>query len=294
MNIALYILVAGFWGGSFIAIKPLVEVMPPMYAAALRIAIAVLFLALALPVLKAPLFIRTSVKKRIWLTGQFAFTLPFALLFWGEQRIAPGLAGILNGTVPLFVFALGAIFTPKAEPINARRVLGLLFGITGLIVIFYPQIMESQSNSLLGTVAVTLMSASYAVSALMNRSIFIGSPEIHPFTNLFQQLLASLCVLGPIAILFNSWPTIEPKDYPMVMTSTLYLGVGSTSIAFVMFYRLIKAWGAVRASTVTYIIPIAALLFDFLINRTQPVFSELSGVLIVTAGVIILNWPSRR
>ncbi|MBY0451551.1 MAG: DMT family transporter, partial [Bdellovibrionaceae bacterium] len=97
MNVALYIIVAAFWGGSFIAIKPLVEVMPPMYAAALRIAIAVLFLVIALPVLKAPLFIRSPIKKRIWLTGQFAFTLPFALLFWGEQRIAPGLAGILNG-----------------------------------------------------------------------------------------------------------------------------------------------------------------------------------------------------
>lgn len=294
MNALLYIIVAAFWGGSFIAIKPLVEVIPPMYAAALRIAIAVVFLTLMLPLMKTPLLIRTPIKKRIWLTGQFAFTVPFALLFWGEQRIAPGLAGILNGTVPLFVFALGAIFTPKAEAINTRRVVGLLFGILGLIVIFYPQIAASEGNSLLGTVAVTLMAVSYAVSTLMNRSIFTGNTEVHPFTNLFQQLLASLCVLGPLALLFNTWPTIDPKDYTMLATSTLYLGVGSTSIAFVLFYRLIKAWGAVRASTVTYVIPVAALFFDFIINHKAPSLSEAAGVLIVTAGVVILNWPANR
>lgn len=294
MNAIIYIIVACFWGGSFIAIKPLVEVMPPMYAAALRIGIAVLFLALALPVLKTPLLVRSKIKKRIWLTGQFAFTLPFALLFWGEQRIAPGLAGILNGTVPLFVFALGAIFTPKVEAINTRRVLGLLFGLVGLIVIFYPQIIESRDNSLIGTIAVTLMAVSYAISALLNRSIFTGNPEVHPFTNLFQQLLASLVVLGPVAILFNTWPTLEPQHSTMMLASTLYLGVGSTSIAFMLYYRLIRSWGAIRASTVTYIIPIAALGFDFVINHTQPALSELLGVLIVTVGVLALNWPQRR
>jgi drug/metabolite transporter (DMT)-like permease len=294
-NYFLYFVTACFWGGSFIAIKPLVEVVPPVYAAALRVLIAVVFLVGLLPFLKVPYFHFGRARYRIALTGQFAFTIPFALLFWGEQRISPGLAGILNGTVPLFVFLIGAVVTPGAEVVNKRRVAGLLFGLVGLVVIFYPQLVDVSANSLEGTIAVTFMAVAYAISTLLNRGLFTGHPEVHPFTNLFQQLGSSLVVILPLAyVVSGPLPELAPTHYSMVLASSLYLGVGSTSIAFVLFYKLIQSWGAVRASTVTYLIPLAALFFDFLMNQVKPSGSETLGVLIVTIGVVTLNWPNKK
>lgn len=294
MNAFYYVLVACFWGGSFIAIKPLVEVIPPLLAAWLRIAVAVLFLTAFLPLIKVRLGVRGTIKFRLWFIGQFAFTIPFALLFWGERLISPGLAGILNGTVPLYVFFLGLVFYPGIESITRRKILGLILGMIGLIIIFYPQIVASQTHSLLGTIAVSLMSVSYAISGLMNRNVFKNHPEIHPFTNLYQQILAAMIVLLPVSISFEGLPDFNENLFRVnTILSILYLAIGSTSIAFVLFYKLIWAWGVVRASTVTYLIPVAALSFDFIINQTSPAMNESFGVLAVTAGVVILNWPKK-
>jgi drug/metabolite transporter (DMT)-like permease len=61
-----------------------------------------------------------------------------------------------------------------------------------------------------------------------------------------------------------------------------------------MFYRLIQKWGSVRAATVTYVIPAVTLLFDVAINSRAPSLSDIFGVLGVTFGVIILNFPARK
>lgn len=294
MNVFFYVLVACFWGGSFIAIKPLVEIVPPLFAAWLRIFVAVIFLTGLLPLLKVSLWTSGQIKWRIWLIGQFAFTIPFGLLFWGERLISPGLAGILNGTVPLYVFVLGALFTPGIESITSKKIVGLVLGISGLVIIFYPQLSGGPTNSLWGTIAVSLMSVSYAVSGLMNRNVFKDYPQIHPFTNLYQQIVAAMFVLLPISLLLEGFPELNSTLLTSTsVASVLYLGIGSTSIAFVLFYKLIWAWGVVRASTVTYLIPVAALIFDFLINRTYPAQNEFFGVVAVTSGVVILNWPKQ-
>ena len=304
MNILLFVLVACFWGGSFIAIKPLVEIVPPMMAASLRIGIAILFLMILFPLMKIPLTVPKPIRWRIWVTGLFAFAAPMGLLFWGERSINPGLAGVLNGTVPLFVFILGALFTPGVEIITRRKIFGLMLGLVGVIIIFLPKdhgplmnsLMNSPVNSSVwGAVAVLLMAVSYAVSVLMNRTIFTRHPEVHPFSNLFQQLIFGFFALLTVTLLIEGWPQME-LFYPSVQVwlPLFYLGVGSTSIAFVLFYKLIKEWGSVRASTVTYIIPAATIMFDLIWNKNYPAINEMIGVVIVTTGVVILNFSARK
>lgn len=294
MNIFLFILVACLWGGSFIAIKPLVEIVPAFTAATLRVTFAVIFLSVFLPLIKIPLKVERKILPRVLLTGQFAFAIPFALLFWGERLISPGLAGVLNGTVPLFVFILGTIFTPGIEAIHFRKIAGLLVGLAGVILIFYPELKMTQSSSLSGAIAVLMMSVAYAISGLLNRGLFTKHPSLHPFTNLFFQLCSGSMTLIPLSLIVDGVPKVlEWKPISTVLCSAFYLGIASTSIAFVIFYRLIKLWGAVRASTVTYIIPPAALILDFLINGHSPSANEVGGILIVTIGVITLNWPAK-
>jgi drug/metabolite transporter (DMT)-like permease len=296
MNLLIFLLVACFWGGSFVAIQPLVQVMPPVWAGALRIAVSLVFLGLVIPRLGIPLRLSHELRARVWGTGLVAFGLPFALLFWGERSISPGLAGILNGTVPLWVFVLGLAFTPGVEPVTSRKVAGLLGGLLGVIAIFQPRLATAgQDPSLAGVVAVTLMAMSYGVSVLSNRVIFSNHPKLHPFTNLFQQQCAGFLVIALFALIVDGVPVpAQWQPWSTVVVCELYLGVMSTSIAFMMFYRVIRAWGAVRAATVTYIVPAAALGFDLILNGHAPRASDLLGIVCVTAGVVALNWPARK
>jgi drug/metabolite transporter (DMT)-like permease len=268
MNYLLFILIACFWSGSFIAIQPLVQVMPPLMAGALRIGVAVVFLSILLPIVRIPISIPREMRSRVWLTGVFAFSIPFSLLFWGEKAISPGLAGILNGTVPIWVFILGMIFTPRAEPLTKQKIFGLLSGIGGVVAIFLPKLLQGHvDNSLLGTIAVAFMAASYGTSVLMNRSLFQKNIALNPFVNLYHQLIAAFIVLFIVAVLFEGMP--HPGDWQPLRTviyAEFYLGCVSTSIAFMMFYHLIRKWGSVRAATVTYVIPAVTLIFDLLIN----------------------------
>jgi len=290
MNVVLFLIVALFWGGSFVAIEPLVKIVPPITAAALRIGVAILCLVFVLPILKVSFKVPKKIQVKVWITGLFAFTFPFALLFWGEQSVSPGLAGILNGTVPIFVFLLGMIFTPGIETITVKKVVGLIVGILGVVVIFYPKLNGGMTSSLAGAVAILLMACSYAASALLNRNLFTQHKQMHPLTNLFNQLISGFILIAIIALTLEGIPqfsTYQPVD--TFFATVLYLGAGSTAIAFICFYRLIQSWGAVRASTVTYVIPATALVLDLILNRKIPSPTDLLGVIAITAGVLILN-----
>jgi drug/metabolite transporter (DMT)-like permease len=294
MNTTLFLFVAACWAGSFLAIKPLVSIVSPLTAGAMRIGVAVVFLSILLPIMRIPLRAPSEARIKIWICGLAAFSIPFALLFWGETKITPGLAGILNGTVPLWVFGLGLLFTPGIEPFSMQKVFGLLFGLSGICSIFLQKVFVPGGDpSLLGAVAVFLMAASYGTSVLLNRSLFLKAKNLHPFTNLYQQLVSGFLSLSVLAILFEGVP--QPSSWTPLSTvviSELYLGVVSTSIAFMMFYRLIREWGSVRAATVTYVIPAVTLVFDLILNGHTPTFNEVIGVAGVTIGVITLNLPA--
>ncbi len=296
MNAFFFLLTACFWAGSFIAIQPLVHAVPPLTAGALRLGVGFSFLTLLFPVLKIKFSLLKEARRDVWITGLFAFALPMALLFWGEKSISPGLAGILNGTVPIWVFILGLIFTPRAEPITLKTVTGLLAGIFGVVAIFITKILASESDpSLAGTLSVVLMAVSYAIGVLTNRSIFTRFPNLSPYTNLYHQLIAGFIALSVLSVLIEGVPNpTEWHPLSTVIAAELYLGCVSTSIAFFLFYRLIQEWGSVRAATVTYVIPVFALGLDLGINSHSPTASEILGVIGVTTGVIILNYPSRR
>lgn len=294
MNLFILVLVACLWSGSFIAIQPLVRIVPPVTAGALRIAVALAFLSVALPCLKVPFAVPAAARRRVWLTGFFAFGLPFAFLFWGEKTVSPGLAGMLNGTVPLWVFILGSIFTPGAEPATARKVGGLSLGFLGISLIFLPKVLRATEGfSPWGAAALAGMAMSYAVGVLLNRSTFREHPGLHPFANLFQQLVSALLTLLAISLPIEGLPRPgEWRPWSTVIGAELYLGCVSTSIAFMFFYRLIRAWGAVRASTVTYVVPSMTLILDALLNGALPGPFDVAGVIAVTLGVAIMNLPA--
>lgn len=290
LDALLFLALAAMWGGSFVAIKYAVAAFPSTFSAALRVVIALITLTVVFLAEGRKLSAPAPSRRRMWLAGFFSMGFPFALLFWGEKMISPGLAGILNGTVPLWTFLIGLAM--GAESFTRRRAFGLALGFVGIAVICLPVVrFGGTSGELAGVIAVTVMAMSYGVGTRLTRAILSEGSDFR--VNAFQQHCAGLVTLVVASFILDPWPTpAAVLAAPAALAASLYMGVFSTALAFLIYYRLIRDWGAVRASAVTYIAPIFALFWDFVFFSRLPRANEVLGVAIVLAGVAVLNAPA--
>jgi drug/metabolite transporter (DMT)-like permease len=289
VDVVLFALLAAFWGGSFVAIKFAVQAFPSTFSAMLRVVVALAVLAAIFRYEKRDLRVSFPARRRMWLAGLFAQGLPFALLFWGEKRVSPGLAGIINGTVPIWTFVLGLL--GGGESFTARKTVGLLLGFAGIAIICGPLLSFHGSRAeIAGTAAVFLMAICYGVGTLLTRSLLSGAAKADFRANAFHQNCASVVFLAAVSLFAEPWPSAHAAlASPAAAVSILYLGIFSTALAFLIYFHLIREWGAVRASAVTYVVPIVAVFWDYVFFRNVPDRFEIVGVLAVLSGVVLLH-----
>ena len=293
VDLLLFALLAAFWGGSFVAIKFVVAAVPPAFGAFLRVGLALAALGAWFRWEGKDLSVPPALRRRMWLAGLFAQGFPFAALFWGERRISPGLAGIINGTVPLFAFVFG-LAAGTGEAFTRRKAAGLLVGFGGIALICSPLLsFAGTRDEVLGTGAVFLMAVFYAVGSLLTRSILSGHKADFR-ANSFHQTSAAVVFLAAWSFLTEGRPPFSALlASPAALVSVAYLGLFSTALAFLIYFHLIREWGAVRAAAVTYVVPIVALFWDWLFFRNVPRGTELIGVAAVLSGVVLLNAPAK-
>lgn len=295
-NIALFFLLACLWSGSFIGIKVVVTAWPPLFGAAVRVAIALISIAGLVIVLRKKVAVPFSLRWKLWLVGLAAQAIPFTFLFWGERFVSPGLAGILNATVPIWTFVFALLFMRDIVTFSVLKVVGLLIGMLGITSIFWPLITFDHSiNMLLGAGAIVIMAMSYASGNILNQYLFKGKMKIDFFTNLYHQHCGSVMFLIAVSAIFESWPSLSVlSESPAPWMACLYLGVCATALAFVIYYHLIREWDAVRASSVLYIVPVLTLLWDYLFFGNQPGHYELIGVAAILFGVVLIQLSRKR
>lgn len=290
----LFLLLAILWSGSFIGIKITVEHLPPIFSAMLRVAMAqvcltVIFL-LRGQLLRCPL----SVAWRLWLTGIFSQGLPFALLFYGETHVAPGLAAILNSTVSIWALIFNVILFRDFSQLTASKLMGLILGLLGVMVIFWPMLHHQQYySSLLGAVAIMGMAISYAVGALLNQHIIIRKVKPPFSVMLWQQQWASVIFLLVISLCIEPVPHWSQLIDTQIVLAVLYLGLFSTALAWMIYYYLLREWDAVRASSVMYVVPLLTIVWDYLFFGFKPGITELFGVVTILLGVILIQFQKR-
>src|SRR2546423_12663882 len=149
----LVFLALGFaWGSSYLFIKIGVETLPPFPLVAGRLAIGTAVLALAMRVTGQHLPRSRDAYLHLLVVALLGIVIPFSLITWGEQSIDSALAAILNGSVPLFAIVLAALVLPD-EPITVNRLVGLLIGFGGVVVLTSPNLRAGLSSSLLAELA---------------------------------------------------------------------------------------------------------------------------------------------
>ncbi len=249
------------WGVPYLFIKVAVDDgVSPVFLSFVRVALgAVLLLALAW---------RAGVLRQLrgrwrWIAAYavIEITLPFPLIAAGEQYVSSSLTAILIASVPLIV-ALLAIRFDAAERATGIRLLGLLIGFAGVVVLVGIDV-AGNADELLGAGLILLASCGYAVAPMILKRKF---PDVDARASMGASLLLATALLA-IPAAFTA-PSEMPTDEALV--SLVVLGVVCTALALVVFSFLIVEVGPGRALVITYINPVVAVALGVVDPRREP------------------------
>ncbi|MGH3787657.1 MAG: DMT family transporter [Pseudonocardiaceae bacterium] len=279
------VLLALIWGSSFVWIKVGLRGFTPMQVTFLRLLLAagVLLLICRFSKLRLP---RQPI---VWVHFAVAATVgnvvPFYLIGVGELSIDSSLAGVLNATTPLWTVTV-ALLVRTERAMSAARAAGLILGFGGTLVIFAPW---ESDGSMAGAAACLTASALYGV-LFVYASRFLAGRGLAP-TVLSAGQLTAAAILSAL-VLPVGWHA--PDLRADALGSVVVLGVLGTGIAYILSYRLITDDGPTVASTVTYLIPVVAVLFGAAALGESLSLRVLAGMIVVLAGVGLVQRTAAR
>ncbi|HZB76697.1 MAG TPA: EamA family transporter [Solirubrobacteraceae bacterium] len=270
----LFAVVAVLWGIPYLFIKLAVEDLSPAMVAFGRIAVA--FVVLLPYAWYKGAFRGLHARWRVMLAYSLVeITIPWPLIGFGEQRVSSGLAAILIAAVPLVV-ALLAIRFDHAERAHGSRLVGLVVGFAGVVVLLGLDV-AGRPGELLGAAAILLAAVGYAVGPML---IKMRLSDLDPLGPITASMGISMVLLAPFAL--ATWPAEAPGGD--AIASVLVLGVVCSAIAFVAFFALIAETGPGKATIITYVNPVVAVALGvaLLDERLGP--SAVAGLLLILAG----------
>ena len=283
------------WGTAFLASKNIVEVLPPYWGAFARVLAGLVFFAVLFGVQRASLKCPVRELWRPWVISLLLILLPFAALSWGIQHTVPTVAGIFNGTVPIWSFIAGAILLKGVDRFTWRRAAGVVIGLAGLLVIMRPQwqaalTVPAGKLALWGYLALLLMAFCYGLGNVITKKIMVDHTALPWQANTFHQYLFAAAVLCGISLLTEPVPSLNVFNTKLVL-SIVSAGVFSSAVAFLLMIALIKRWGATRMASVTYFSPIIAMGTDILFRGRTPHLPELMGMILIFISLWLIQKP---
>jgi len=276
---------AFIWGSSFILMKIGLKSFSPEQAGALRILLASLVL---LPIsLKQLKNLQRKDLKSLLIAGFIGSFFPAFLFMKAETQIDSSLAGMLNSLTPVFTLLIGLLFHKTV--FKWMQITGLslgLLGATGLIL--------AGEGFHLGTVNgyafyIVLATCFYAISINQIKAKL-------PHLTGVQVTSLSFLFIGPVALIYllttNLAPAFSSPGWPIHLLALATLGMVGTALAMLLMNSLIRHSSAVAASSVTYVIPIFAILWGVL-DGEKVTLLHLTCMGFILAGVYLINRKSR-
>ncbi len=250
-----FVALAAIWGASFLFMRLGAAEFGALPTAGVRVTIAALFL-LPLLLLRGQIRPLRQHWKKIFLVGLLNSGIPFACISYALLSISTGLSSLLNATVPLFG-ALVAWVWLKDRP-HGLKIVGLLIGFVGVVMLawgkasFKPDASGLSSGwAVLASLVACLF---YGISASYTKRYLGGVPSLVIATG--SQIGATLGLALPTLLL---WPAKNPSNTAWL--ALLAVGVLCTGVAYVLYFRLIEKVGAAGSLTVTFLIPVFAVIY---------------------------------
>lgn len=280
---ALLLALAAMWGSAFMFIKFGVATVPPATLVAGRLAIgaAILYAVMRAQGLALP------PPGRRWLPfaalAMIGNCVPFYLITWGQQFIDSALAGILMAVMPLATLVL-AHFLVAGERTTVSRALGFTAGFAGIVVLMGPAALAGLGGSLIKTTAQAAVLAGalcYAANTIIARHS-IATDFLVASTGV---LIVASALMVPIALVGDHPWALAPSVSSAA--AIVWLGIGPTALATLLYFKLIAAAGPTFIAIVNYLSPMVALLAGVVLLGEEPGTTAVAGLALILFGIAL-------
>jgi len=284
-----YLILALIWGFSFYFIMIGLEAFTPVGVAFTRIAFGAVTLVIIALATRTPLAPRWA-WKYLFIASLLWVSIPWMLFGYGETQVSSALAGIINGATPLMTLLAILVAFPEEKP-TAQRVIGLLLGFVGIIVVVGPWQGIEVGNAL-GIGALVLAITCYGIAFPFARRYLYSAkdaegnprPPLNPIALALAMMIWGLVITGPIALVTGV--SNAPMTLPPLL-AVAALGILGSGIAYVLNFRVVQRSDATTASTVTYLTPLVAVIAGAILLNEHISWNQPVGGVVVVLGAAI-------
>ncbi len=281
-NWLLLLLLAAFWGASFLFTSLGLQSVDylPLVTYRITFAAITLWIIARIQAWQIP-------KGKIWfyyfLVGSFMCSFPFSLIVWGQQYIPSGLAGILNASTAIFGAALAPFFFAD-ERLRWNKALGVLIGFSGIIVSIGVDNLRDLDPYNLGQWAVVGATLCYGIGGVLGKKLLHAhKPQVNALGMVSTAALAML-----LALILNGQGQRLVPDFQGIV-SIFYLATVGTAFAYMLYYYLLSTVGVANVTLVTLIIPVFAIFLGAAILGEKLHIHEFIGFALLALGLIIID-----
>ncbi|MCP4414506.1 MAG: DMT family transporter [Gammaproteobacteria bacterium] len=277
------LLISLIWGSSYYLIKLSLLSFTPTQVGLGRIALSGIALL--------PLFIHycKGTSKAIWfwcsVLGLIGFLIPFMCFSIAQTVINSSLAGMLNSLQPLFTLLIGTLFFN--HPLLRQQFLGVIIGLTGaLILLSAKSSVASYTDNFAFSLLVVLATLCYGIAANIIR---VYLQEVRPIK--ITSLSLGLLIIPSVLVIFfvDGIPVFQYSEQYLISVSALmFLSIVGTSMAVILYNKLLFSGGMMMAASVAYLIPVVAMMWG-VFGGEHIHSAHLLGISIIFAGLYLTN-----
>ena len=283
-DLIIFITLSFMWSISFVFYRIGVPEFGSLAFASLRVIFAGLIMVIFLIVSPKD---RAGIRARwkiLTIVGLFSAAIPFILFSFSAQTVNAGVLAVMNAAVPMMSGFIASVFFN--EKLAKKQILGLIIGVIGVVILMSESLFSEQgvgdlSSKLLPMGYALLGAVGYAVGANITRNYL---EDISPVAITAGSLIIASLVMLPIAVYnFPYGASISIKAW----VSVICIGVFSTAIALVFMNQLIKSIGPMRATSITLVIPIFAIILGYLLLGEALDIGAIIGSVVILIGTYL-------
>ena len=270
------------WGSTFLAIRFGTESVPPVWGAAIRLAIASVLCFLMMKATGGSFPRGPALRAAFWF-GCLNLGVNFVLLYWGEQTVPSGTAAVLYATIPITSGIFSALL--GVHRLNRLQLISAAIGLSGVALIFSGELQIGAPAAALVGVFTGATCASFS-TVLVKKAPRQSTWALNSFG---AAVGACVCFVGSTLL-------GEPKSMPQGVAGwgpILYLAVLGNLGAYALFGWLITKWRVTSASVSALIIPVLAVILGAIVKGEAPPAATYAGAALVLAGVSIALFVGR-
>lgn len=273
------IALAAIWGGSFLFMRIGAPVFGPGVMIELRVGLAALFLWLVCRFLGRQTRLLQQ-WRHFLIIGLLNSALPFMLFAYAAQTLSASLLAILNSAAPIYGALIAAVWL--RQPVTRSAAVGLLLGVAGVATLVAGSVMLKGDDWWWAIAAGLAAPFCYGLASVYTKQ---SSTTVDPTDNAHGSMWAAALLVLPFALLQPIRQTPTPFDWIAVSA----LAIVCTGTAYLLFFKLIEDVGAMRALSVTFLIPVFGVLWGALFLGETVGWSKLFGGALVLCGTALAN-----